>query len=346
MRELKHIHLIGGEIELGATYERNDLEDDLGVKLGDFKNAVCCGEAIIKKPLNSVEKVAEWIEFNYKKDQTKPYDFKDNNGIIVQHMTGTHWHFSFTSVEAYISLMSPKFHKYFLKFMKDWGEGYPIQNQEFWNRLEDRNKFCRNKFTPEEQIFLKKKIPNDPGRYSQIHFSYGLYKTLEIRLMPTFVTLDTAISGFLACVDCIEGYLAENPPVPIDFNKEFNFDDIEEITKIYDTKKFRPEIKPFNLFMVKGMVATKKYGLPELEKQDKKVERAAKQNKGYGIYDIIDDGAFYQKEANHNEQMPDNIKAQFLKTKQQKTNWLISENHEYKMVYTPDKDIEKEDPNF
>jgi hypothetical protein len=264
MKQSKYIHLIGGEIEGGWNYGREDLHEDLGIKMNGFKSSVCCGEAVITKPMAEVEDVVKWIEFNYKKYQNVPYDFKTNNGLETQEMCGTHWHFSFNSISEYVALMSPNFRKYFVEFMKNWGEKYPINNNYFWERLENKNKFCRDEFKPYDQIFLKKKIPNDPGRYSQLHYAYSLYRTIESRLMPTFVSMDTAISAFMAHIDCINSYLDANPPKPFNFSKGLELDTDEECEKkeIVINKKSK-----FNLFMFKGIVKSRDYSLDAIDKE-------------------------------------------------------------------------------
>ena len=271
MKQSKYIHLIGGEIEGGWNYHRDDLHEDLGIKMGDFKNSVCCGEAVVSKPMSEVEDVIKWIESNYKKNQDLPYGFKENNGLETQSMCGTHWHFSFNSISEYVALMSPNFRKYFVEFMRNWGEKYPINNNYFWERLENKNKFCRDEFKPYEQIFLKKKVPNDAGRYSQLHYAYSLYRTIESRLMPTFVSMDTAIAAFLAHIDCINSYLDANPPKPFNFSKELalDMDEIEsEKKEIVINKRHK-----FNLFMNKGLVPHRAYGLKEIEKGNGKVTK-------------------------------------------------------------------------
>ena len=270
MKQSKYINLIGGEIEAGWNYHREDLHEDLGIKMGDFKNSVCCGEAVISKPMAEVEDVVKWIEFNYKKNQDAAYDFKDNNGLETQQMAGTHWHFSFNSISEYVALMSPNFRKYFVEFMRSWGEKYPINNNYFWERLENKNKFCRDEFKPYEQIFLKKKIPNDNGRYSQLHYAYSLYRTIESRLMPTFVSMDTAVSAFLAHVECINSYLDLNPPKPFNFSKglELDSEELEEKKEISISR-----IPKFNLFMHKGLVPSRAFGLKEIEKNNGKIPK-------------------------------------------------------------------------
>jgi len=292
--ELKHIKLIGGEIEGGWNYSREDLEKDLGIRMDDFKNSTCCGEAVLRPPTSTVESAIAWIEANYKRTQSKPWDHKENNGIEVQNMTGTHWHFSFHKIEDYSALMSKKFHKYFIDYMTKWGEAYPVNNLEFWERLENNNKFCKNEFRPEQQIFVTKKINNDPGRYTQIHFAYGLYKTVEFRLLPTFVSLDTATSGFMALVDCVESYLEKNPPLPFDLSKELYCEENahDETTVDLDNPAMKHpkfcKIEPFNLFMTKGVVGKSKYGLKELRKSAKKME---KRSVGYESNFNLDYGA-------------------------------------------------------
>ena len=262
MKQTKFIDKIGCEIEGGWNYGREDLHEDLGIKMGGFKTSACCGEAI-SKPIGDLDEMIEWIKTNYK-------------GLETQHMCGLHFHFSFNDISHYVALMNKKFHAHFINSMIKFGEGYPINNPHFWDRLENKNKFCKNEFRPEEQIFLKKKIPNDHGRYTQLHYAFGLHKTIESRLLPTFVTVECAIAGLLAHVDCFESYLNENPPKPFDLNQELTIEEESHSDETIDLNGSIPplrrlaRVKPFNIFIAKGMVPETKYGIKEFLKLDKK----------------------------------------------------------------------------
>ena len=244
--EFKHIDKCGTEIEGCWHKERGDLVEDAGIKPNLFKNPVSVGE-LVTKPIKSSEEVLEILKNNWP-DETHL-------------MTGLHFHFSFKDIACYCALMSKKFQKHFISMMTAFGKSYPIQNNYFWDRLEDRNRFCRNHFAPEDQIFLKKKIPNHEGRYTQLHYAYGLHKTIESRILPTFVTVECGMAGFLAHIHCFESYLNANPPEPFDSETQYVVQDEEPAEEIADfSKVFTEETgaklikksKPFNLFMHTG----------------------------------------------------------------------------------------------
>jgi hypothetical protein len=189
-------------------------------------------------------------------------------------MSGFHLHFSFQKIEFYVALMQTKFKNYFYDCMKKFGESYPVQQPRFWNRLENKNKFCRDEHMPYDQIFTTKKRPNDETRYTALNYAFGRFKTIESRILPSFVHADTAVAAFKAHLDCIESYLDANPPQPFNLNKELILDE----ESIYEDKQLelinsqtnQIEHPPFNLFMVKGLVPAAKYGLKEIEKMNGK----------------------------------------------------------------------------
>ncbi len=173
--------------------------------------------------------------------------------------------------------MCKGFQKYFIEYLTKFGETYPIQNNYFWNRIEDKNRFCRNRFDP-DQIFLKKKIENDPGRYTALHYSFGLHGTIESRVLPTFVSVDTAIAALEATILAFESYLELNPPKPFKFDREESVEEDATTEKAFEENfvtEAKPvrKAKPFNLFMARGLVPEAKYGMKELYKQDRRVEK-------------------------------------------------------------------------
>ena len=273
------IDKIGVEIEGGWDKTRDDLIPDAGIRMDDFKKSAICGE-LVSKPIDNYDEVEAFLRANWPTE--------------TQSMCGLHFHFSFKDISHYTALMHKSFHKFFLDSMQKFGESYPIQNNHFWNRLEDKNKFCKNRFAPNEQIFLKKKISNDPGRYTQLHYAYGLHKTIESRLLPTFVTVECAIAGLQAHIACFEGFLDANPPKPFDFNQEIMLDEVidEKELEHIKVKKFAPpKVKPFNIFMAKGLIGHSNFGVKYLDagapKMPKPIRGKTSNNKiSYDAYEI------------------------------------------------------------
>lgn len=274
-KELKFIDKIGVEIEGGWDKSRGGLTEDGSIRSGDFSNSVCVGE-LIGQPMNFEDNV----EF-----------MKKNWPTETQVKCGFHIHWSLKDIGYYAALMEKKFFDYYVDCMTEWGNKYPVQNRNFWDRLQDKNKFCRKKLDAQAQIFAKKK--NDVDRYTQLHYGYGIHKTIESRLFPTFVSVDTAVSGLEALVDCIESYLEKNPPKKYGCELSENLEEnehpndgkelIEEIAPAPLPKKVSN--KPFNLFMAKGAVPKEKFGVEYLDKMEKRNTRKNKRP-----LDMYDDG--------------------------------------------------------
>jgi hypothetical protein len=236
MRQLKFIAKIGGELEGGWNKQRTDLIPDGSVHAQDFSNSVVTGELLTPKPLDNLEDCLTWLKDNYPTETTG--------------RCGKHWHFSFNSINSYTQLMDMKFYDYFIDEMKKFGKLYPITNEQFWNRLDNKNQFCKKLFIPEKQIKITKKVNSDPNRYTHLNFAWGIHKTLECRLFPTFISYKTAQAALIALVDCIENYLEQAPAVKEVIEEELSFEDdgAKNSDESVEVKSGLFKLKPFNLY--------------------------------------------------------------------------------------------------
>lgn len=131
---------------------------------------------------------------------------KENYPVVVDSSCGLHFHFSFRNNLSYSRLMTENFHNLFLCEVEKWGKEKEIlSSSPFWDRLYDRNKYCRKKFIPDAQSVLKEKREE---RYAHLNYCYALHKTLEIRLFPMFKKVDLAISALEFTVEIIEKFLS------------------------------------------------------------------------------------------------------------------------------------------
>jgi len=238
----KFIDKIGLEIEGGWSKSRSDLTPDGSVRLQDFDDSevAMCGE-LISKPFASKELCEKFILSNWP--------------TSTQPKCGFHIHFSLKDISYYVALMSPEFLNYFCDKMSEFGKSYPIQNEQFWDRLAGNNKFCRKAYEGEFQIRAKKK--NDCNRYTILHYAYGIHKTIESRLLPTFVSAETALAAFNATISIVEEYLSKKEIKPFNFkiednvsNEDHTFEKRDEETITAEIPKQKPMTK-FNFFEAK-----------------------------------------------------------------------------------------------
>lgn len=271
MKEWKFLKAIGCEVEAAWTKPRNDLHPDGSIRYEDFEIYNICREKgieytrcigeLISKPFSSMRDTLKWLEENYPDESNAK--------------CGTHWHFSFLKPAYYGQLMTPKFHKYFLKSIKEWGDTWPCSNKEFWSRLNGDNRYCSPDFRPDKQIFARTKGDH---RYTHLNYCHALHGTIECRLFPTFQMVRTAKGAIQALVDCIENYLEENPPVidgktesieleePIYKTEEEVFEELSPIKK-------ELQLEPYNQFSkekIKGNNVTKYFEIvkrPRVKKE-------------------------------------------------------------------------------
>jgi hypothetical protein len=182
MAMTKFINKMGVEIE-GAWYNGQPygLKSDSSVRArADYH-----GESV-SDPIGSFRELTKFITDNYPEE-------KDES-------CGLHVHFSFNSLGYYSMLMDKGFMPYFSKFMKEWGETNAIRDTHFWERLNDRNRFCRREVNPDQQV-----IHRDRGysRYTQWNYAWGVHKTAECRVLPVFASVKNAVKAVSAVRRCV-----------------------------------------------------------------------------------------------------------------------------------------------
>lgn len=244
-------------LKWGKKYNNGDFPD----YDGNYLNYI--GE-MVSPPLTYAQSIA-YLEKNWPDD--------------TMERCGFHIHVSFKNISLYSKLMEPDFFAYFLKAIEKWAVKTDCQNQWFWNRLRGENQFCKKIFTPEVQVKFKTKPDCSATRYSILNYCYGIHKTIECRLLPTFPNKDVAISAFQAVIEIFETYLTEHPPlsaaslsggvevdmsptvseeicvidntpVPETIEKSIAKPKVKDIIK---TKKIKSlGLKPYNLFTIKN----------------------------------------------------------------------------------------------
>lgn len=250
----KYIYKVGCELEGAYITGRNDLHEDASFGAGSFKSGRyrSIGEYVSKPFDNSVDFFKCIIE-----------NFPDDS--VPQ--CGYHIHVSFKKPTYYVPLMEVEFFEYCLKKLSDWGNNYQwtdgIKRDEFWNRFNGGNKYCRREFIPDEQAAFKEKGVNRLSRRTILHYCYGQTGTLELRLFPMFNDAKTAISAATAFIKCVESYLEDHPPKEMlvidsldEENQEPPLETEEEVIALDDNgkkirnviKKKLEKMKPFNFF--------------------------------------------------------------------------------------------------
>lgn len=161
------------------------------------------GEAV-SRPL-SREELEAWITRN------KP--------DAVNETCGYHVHVSLKKKSDYVRLTSTRFYKLLLKNIREWGLVHNIPGtHHFWRRLEGtfafatpagniRN-FCRAEFIPEKQIDNLAKGGNETPRHCHLNYCYKLHGTVELRLFPSWETVELFISSMNLFYNTVNEFLS------------------------------------------------------------------------------------------------------------------------------------------
>ena len=231
MNGYKHISKVGIEIEGLWRTPRKDLVADLSLHDGvDFANPYYrCPETgnkhplfgeLVSTPIDNIEEAMAFIQKNWP-DETSP-------------RCGFHCHVSLNSLGLYCHTMERKFYDKFLSDIGEWGKENCPNDKLFWDRLNDKNRYCRKRFIPDEQVECKTK---DVARERQVratHFNYCFmqHKTLECRLFPMFENYKIGQSAVMRLIDFIEKYLSDIPEPDKELVKSDEiFGEVEETTQ-------------------------------------------------------------------------------------------------------------------
>lgn len=153
-------------------------------------------EVLPVRPFESVEQFNTFMEVAYPTQ--------------VNSTCGYHIHVSFKSALSYQLLMDKKFWEYFLRKIEQWGKKNEIRNENFWNRLNDKNTYCKRKFCPLGQ---RDAFGKDGERYTFLNYCWNYRGTVECRLLPMFKDVKWAKRSAMAVLSIMESYLqrhAEN----------------------------------------------------------------------------------------------------------------------------------------
>lgn len=235
----KYIRSVGLELEAGFKHKRADLHTDDSLRADQFFNSACWGE-LISEPINSEEEVINWLKNSYADVSESPV------------CAAYHIHVSFRHINYYSQCMNIEFFNKFMENTEKWAKDFPIRNDAFWDRLHGKNKYCVPDFRAETQVKCRTKDEMRKGdlRRTVLNYCFGLHRTIENRLFPTFKNVDTAISATLAYLSFIEDFLEKNPVSEDEILMEIIDEGVfyEADKGIVSQMQDKIELKPFNLY--------------------------------------------------------------------------------------------------
>ena len=122
---------------------------------------------------------------------------------------GLHVHVSLKSPLNYARIIDQRFQKYFTQELGAWGDRANIKNKYFRMRLEGSHHFCKNEWKPEAQMKATGKDSN--VRFCIWNFCWGVRKTAECRVLPTFKNPQVAVAAVMQVAKIVENYLKYSP---------------------------------------------------------------------------------------------------------------------------------------
>jgi hypothetical protein len=146
----------------------------------------------------------------------------------ANHLCGLHVHVSFGEENArgVMFCSHPGFYPFFLKEMEKWGQRENLpKDSQFWPRLQGKNTYCKKAFIPSVQVrrtgkefgnsHPQRPVKQGGDRYCQLNFCWGLHGTIEARLLPTFPSAKTAVSGVKKVIGIFDEWLKSPPELRV-----------------------------------------------------------------------------------------------------------------------------------
>jgi hypothetical protein len=194
---MNHIHKVGVEIE-GGWNSGNLPPPEPGSAHSDgsvsFSESGITSREYVSHPTENLIELDQWMRRVY-----PPH---------TNSTCGLHVHVSLKNPINYARIIDRRFQEFFLEEMAAWGKRRTT-NKHFFSRLAGENKFCKKEWKPEMQIKATSKGTGE--RWTQWNFCWGLHKTAECRMLPTFKDVNIAVDGVTRIVKCVEDYLTNSP---------------------------------------------------------------------------------------------------------------------------------------
>lgn len=117
---------------------------------------------------------------------------------------GLHVHIGFRNLLPFAVLANTDTQSELLKFLRGWGKTERIRvSHAFWKRLGGENRYCRT-----DPQHIQRAIDYSSDRYFALNFaSFKKFRTVEIRVLPMFASVDVAERAVMAVLDWVDLYI-------------------------------------------------------------------------------------------------------------------------------------------
>lgn len=133
---------------------------------------------------------------------------KNNYPARVGPSCGLHVHMSFKEIGHYTIILenASKYQEILIGSLKEWGKKNNITNRSFWDRLNNKNYFCKHSVDPDN--ILIEKYDADDERHKAVNFcAFKKHGTLEIRVLSAFYRSEWAIKAIETIIDVTNKFL-------------------------------------------------------------------------------------------------------------------------------------------
>lgn len=135
----------------------------------------------------------------------------------VNQSCGLHIHQSFRTAYLYQTLATPSYCSTLVEYLQRWGKRVKLPDDHcFWDRLAGKSQFARNEFHADFQMQqtghshrnAADAAKGTPSRYTMVNYTWRMFQTVEIRVLPMFEDLATSVSALEECINITNAFLA------------------------------------------------------------------------------------------------------------------------------------------
>lgn len=128
---------------------------------------------------------------------------------VVNRTCGLHVHLSFPTAGHYSAIMSPRFESFLHRRLMLYGKRKNFSpDGQFFQRLSGRNTYCKTRYTDERAMIQARATYKGGERYAFLNYCHGLHGTVELRALPAFTRVKSALRAIHYTLSSFERFLS------------------------------------------------------------------------------------------------------------------------------------------
>lgn len=128
---------------------------------------------------------------------------------VTNRTCGLHVHLSFPTPGHYSAIMSPRFENFLHRRLMLYGKRKNFSpDGQFFQRLTGRNTYCKTRYTDRNAMTQARSTYKGGERYAFLNYCHGLHGTVELRALPAFLRVNSALRAIKYTLESFERFLS------------------------------------------------------------------------------------------------------------------------------------------